>query len=120
LPPAAWAATGFRSDYAWIHIPGVVNDGRVARRRGVTDEPGLYFLGLSWQHTSGSALLGFVNDDAADHTGEPRATQAGEPTGPPGSSAAVIAGAAACRLAGKAMANTPPRAPASPAASQRC
>jgi putative flavoprotein involved in K+ transport len=27
--------------------------------------PGLYFLGLSWQHTRGSALLGFVNDDAA-------------------------------------------------------
>jgi hypothetical protein len=26
---------------------------------------GLYFLGLSWQHTRGLALLGFVNDDAA-------------------------------------------------------
>jgi len=25
----------------------------------------LYFLGLSWQHTRGSALLGFVRDDAA-------------------------------------------------------
>jgi putative flavoprotein involved in K+ transport len=25
----------------------------------------LYFLGLSWQHTRGSALLGFVDDDAA-------------------------------------------------------
>jgi putative flavoprotein involved in K+ transport len=34
-------------------------------RRGVTELPGLYFLGLSWQHTRGSALLGFVNDDAA-------------------------------------------------------
>ena len=30
-----------------------------------TEVPGLYFLGLSWQHTRGSALLGFVNDDAA-------------------------------------------------------
>jgi putative flavoprotein involved in K+ transport len=58
-------ATGFRSDYAWIHIPGVVRDGRVLHRRGVTGVPGLYFLGLSWQHTRGSALLGFVNDDAA-------------------------------------------------------
>jgi putative flavoprotein involved in K+ transport len=37
----------------------------VAHRRGVTDVPGLYFLGLSWQHTRGSALLGFVDDDAA-------------------------------------------------------
>ena len=58
-------ATGYRSDYAWVHIPGVVTDGRVIHRRGVTDVPGLYFLGLSWQPTRGSALLGFVNDDAA-------------------------------------------------------
>jgi hypothetical protein len=57
-------ATGYRSDYAWIHIPGVVREGHVDHRRGVTGVPGLYFLGLSWQHTRGSALLGFVNDDA--------------------------------------------------------
>jgi len=57
-------ATGYRSDYAWIHIPGVVREGHVVHRRGVTEVPGLYFLGLSWQHTRGSALLGFVNDDA--------------------------------------------------------
>ena len=63
-------ATGYRSDYSWISIPGTVQDGRVSHHRGVTDIPGLYFLGLSWQHTRGSALLGFVNDDAtylADH-----------------------------------------------------
>jgi putative flavoprotein involved in K+ transport len=57
-------ATGYRPDYSWIHIPGVIRDGKVAHRRGVTQIPGLYFLGLSWQHTRGSALLGFVNDDA--------------------------------------------------------
>jgi putative flavoprotein involved in K+ transport len=58
-------ATGYRSDYAWVHLPGVVREGHVVHRRGVTEVPGLYFLGLSWQHTRGSALLGFVNDDAA-------------------------------------------------------
>ena len=58
-------ATGYRPDYSWIHIPGVARDGQVTHRRGVTDVPGLYFLGLTWQHTRGSALLGFVNDDAA-------------------------------------------------------
>jgi putative flavoprotein involved in K+ transport len=58
-------ATGYRSDHAWIHIPGVVREGDIVHRRGVTEVPGLYFLGLSWQHTRGSALLGFVNDDAA-------------------------------------------------------
>ena len=30
----------------------------------MTDSPGLYFLGLPWQHTRGSALLGWVKDDA--------------------------------------------------------
>ena len=58
-------ATGFRSDYSCIHVPGALTDGRVAHRRGVSQVPGLYFLGLSWQHTRGSALLGFVGDDAA-------------------------------------------------------
>jgi putative flavoprotein involved in K+ transport len=58
-------ATGYRSDYSWIGIPGVTRDGKVVHRRGVTDVPGLYFLGLSWQHTRGSALLGFVHEDAA-------------------------------------------------------
>ena len=58
-------ATGYRFDYSWIDIPGVTRDGKVVHRRGVTDVPGLYFLGLSWQHTRGSALLGFVHEDAA-------------------------------------------------------
>jgi putative flavoprotein involved in K+ transport len=58
-------ATGYRPDYSWIRIPGVTRDGQVAHRRGVTDVPGLYFLGLPWQHTRGSALLGFVHEDAA-------------------------------------------------------
>jgi putative flavoprotein involved in K+ transport len=58
-------ATGYRSDFGWIHIPGLVREGHVVHQRGVTEVPGLYFLGLSWQHTRGSALLGFVNDDAA-------------------------------------------------------
>jgi putative flavoprotein involved in K+ transport len=58
-------ATGYRADYSWIDVPGVLRDGRVAHARGVTEVPGLYFLGLPWQHTRGSALLGFVADDAA-------------------------------------------------------
>ena len=58
-------ATGYRPDYSWIDVPGALRDGRVAHDRGVTEVPGLHFLGLSWQHTRGSALLGFVADDAA-------------------------------------------------------
>ena len=42
---------------------GVKRRGHQAR--GVTPSPGLYFLGLSWTHSRGSALLGWVKQDAA-------------------------------------------------------
>ena len=57
-------ATGYRSEYGWIDVPVFDQNGRVLHRRGVTDFPGLFFLGLTWQHTRGSALLGWVKDDA--------------------------------------------------------
>jgi putative flavoprotein involved in K+ transport len=59
-------ATGYRSDYSWLHVPGVVEDADAIRHTaGVTEVPGLYFLGLPWQTARGSALLGFVGSDAA-------------------------------------------------------
>jgi putative flavoprotein involved in K+ transport len=57
-------ATGYRPDYSWIDLPIFDSSGRLRHRRGVTDVPGLYFLGLTWQHTRGSALIGWVKDDA--------------------------------------------------------
>jgi putative flavoprotein involved in K+ transport len=66
LAPAAviWA-TGFGVDHSFVHVPVFDDAARLMHRRGVTVAPGLYFLGLSWQHTRGSALLGWVKDDAA-------------------------------------------------------
>ncbi len=58
-------ATGFRVDHSWIDVPVFDGNGRAAHERGVTTSPGLYFLGQQWQHTRGSALLGWVEDDAA-------------------------------------------------------
>jgi putative flavoprotein involved in K+ transport len=57
-------ATGFRTDHSWIDAPVFDQAGRLEHERGVTASPGLYFVGLSWQHTRGSALLGWVEDDA--------------------------------------------------------
>jgi putative flavoprotein involved in K+ transport len=57
-------ATGYRPDYTWVDLPLFDPDGRLRHRRGVTDVPGLYFVGLTWQHTRGSALIGWVKDDA--------------------------------------------------------
>jgi putative flavoprotein involved in K+ transport len=58
-------ATGFRVDHSWVDVPVFDENGRAVHERGVTTSPGLYFLGLLWQHTRGSALLGWVKDDAA-------------------------------------------------------
>ena len=55
-------ATGYRLDHSWINLPS--GDGLIPHKRGVTEVPGLYFLGLQWQYTRGSALLGWVKDDA--------------------------------------------------------
>jgi putative flavoprotein involved in K+ transport len=63
-------ATGFRSDYGWIDLPITDDQGRARHTRGVTEVPGLYTLGLQWQFTRGSALLGFIKDDAAYIAGE--------------------------------------------------
>lgn len=65
LAPAAviWA-TGFAVDHSFVHVPVFDDAARLMHHRGVTCAPGLYFLGLTWQHTRGSALLGWVKDDA--------------------------------------------------------
>jgi putative flavoprotein involved in K+ transport len=65
IDAVVWA-TGYRSDFSWIDIPTIKDEsGGIIHRRGVTDAPGVLFIGLTWQHTRGSALIGFVDDDAA-------------------------------------------------------
>ncbi|MBP1153389.1 MULTISPECIES: NAD(P)/FAD-dependent oxidoreductase [unclassified Paenibacillus] len=59
-------ATGFSSDYSWLAIPGALDSsGRPLHDRGVSPVTGLCFLGLPWQHTRGSALIGGVGEDAS-------------------------------------------------------
>jgi putative flavoprotein involved in K+ transport len=59
-------ATGFAADHSWIDIQEAKDvRGHILHQRGVTPVPGLYMLGLTWQHTRGSALLGWVGSDAA-------------------------------------------------------
>ena len=65
-------ATGFRPDYSWIETrhpernAGSVfgTDGFPIHNRGVTTTPGLYFLGLRFQHRLNSSLIGGVGEDA--------------------------------------------------------
>jgi putative flavoprotein involved in K+ transport len=64
-PSAVIWATGFALDHSFIQVPVFDDTGRLVHQRGVAASPGLYCLGLQWQHTRGSALLGWVKDDAA-------------------------------------------------------
>jgi putative flavoprotein involved in K+ transport len=57
-------ATGFRPDYGWLEVPVLDADGRPVHKRGVTSSPGLCFLGLKNQYSSGSSLIGWVKADA--------------------------------------------------------
>jgi putative flavoprotein involved in K+ transport len=63
-------ATGYVYDYDWVHVPVIDSNGRPVQRRGVTEHPGTYFLGLHWMHTFRSGLFSGVGADAehlADH-----------------------------------------------------
>lgn len=59
-------ATGFWMDFdRWVDVPVLGGDGYPRQRRGVTDQEGLYFVGLFWMHSLASDLLYGVGDDAA-------------------------------------------------------
>ncbi|GAB3220047.1 MSMEG_0569 family flavin-dependent oxidoreductase [Spirosoma arcticum] len=55
---------GFGMDYSWLKLPVLNERGLPVHQRGVTDVDGLYFLGLTWQNTWGSARFSGVGKDA--------------------------------------------------------
>ena len=58
-------ATGYGLDFGWIDIPVRDANGDPVHRNGITDVPGLYFLGLPWLSKMNSSFLSGVGDDAA-------------------------------------------------------
>ena len=57
-------STGFGRDYRWVDVPVFDGRGYPTHDRGVTNRPGLYFLGLPWLHTWGSGRFSGVARDA--------------------------------------------------------
>ena len=57
-------AIGFRPDYRWIEVSAFDGGGRPMQTRGVTQVPGLSFIGLPWMHTWGSGRFLGVDRDA--------------------------------------------------------
>ncbi|MGA9912084.1 MAG: NAD(P)/FAD-dependent oxidoreductase [Paraburkholderia sp.] len=63
-------ATGYAVDYNWLHVNAFDANGKPKHQRGVSIEPGVYFLGLPWLSRRGSAFIWGVWHDAkhiADH-----------------------------------------------------
>jgi putative flavoprotein involved in K+ transport len=63
-------ATGFTVDFSWLKVDVFDEEGKPKHNRGVSAEPGVYFLGLPWQSRRGSSFIWGVWYDAkylADH-----------------------------------------------------
>ena len=63
-------ATGYAVDYGWLKVNAFDANGKPQHQRGVSTEPGVYFLGLPWLSRRGSAFIWGVWHDArhiADH-----------------------------------------------------
>jgi putative flavoprotein involved in K+ transport len=58
-------ATGYGVDFGWIDLPVLDPRGEPVHRHGITELPGLYFLGLQWLSKMSSSFLSGVGDDAA-------------------------------------------------------
>lgn len=75
-------ATGFGVDYSWLKVEALDENGRPHHQRGVSSEPGVYFLGLPWQTRRGSSFIWGVWHDAkyvADHIAKQRSYMAYRP-----------------------------------------
>jgi putative flavoprotein involved in K+ transport len=57
-------ATGYRQDFDWLKVDAFDERGAPIHQRGVSKEPGVYFLGLPWQSRRGSTFLWGVWHDA--------------------------------------------------------
>jgi putative flavoprotein involved in K+ transport len=57
-------ATGFAYDYGWLQVDALDENGRPRHQRGISSEPGVYFLGLPWLSRRGSSFIWGVWHDA--------------------------------------------------------
>jgi len=73
---------GFSPDFAWVDAPVFNGRGEPMHLRGVTQQAGLYFLGLPWLHTWGSGRFSGVARDAQHLAERIEALQRGRPNAP--------------------------------------
>ena len=56
--------TGYQLDLGWVNLPVIGENGAPRHTEGVTECPGVCFLGLSWLRTWSSTFLFGVGADA--------------------------------------------------------
>lgn len=57
-------ATGYAVDFSWLQVNAFDAKGKPQHQRGVSSEPGVYFLGLPWLSRRGSSFIWGVWHDA--------------------------------------------------------
>lgn len=57
-------ATGYAVDYSWLQVDAFDEKGKPKHQRGVSKEPGIYFIGLPWLSRRGSSFIWGVWHDA--------------------------------------------------------
>lgn len=57
-------STGFTADFSWIDLPVTDDIGRPAHHRGVSDIPGVYFIGFPWLSKRKSGVVLGIDEDA--------------------------------------------------------
>jgi len=63
ISSVVWA-TGYRRDFSWVHLPLCDEYGYPRQIWGVTEFPGLYFIGLPFLHNGISGVIAGVGNDA--------------------------------------------------------
>jgi putative flavoprotein involved in K+ transport len=69
ISSVVWTS-GYRLDFGWIDLPILDAQGAPRHVRGVSEVPGLFFLGIPWLHDQASATLFGVTRDAAYLAGQ--------------------------------------------------
>ena len=64
ISTVVWA-TGYAYDFGWVDVPVLNARGEPVHRQGITNVPGMYFVGLRWLSNFKSSLLSGIGEDAA-------------------------------------------------------
>ena len=59
-------ATGFRPNYAWLHVSAFDRKGRLRHDGGIVDAPGVYVLGLNFMRRRKSSFMHGAEDDVRE------------------------------------------------------